>query len=405
MRLLFLAPSVPFPLNEGLKVINYHLLRELSARHEISLLSLAVSPEEAAGAEVLQAYCKKLEVVHHTIPRSPFARLQNMLCDSMPFCVWQYNSRVLQRRLRQWVADKRFDVAHMTYTPMAQYTEDLGHLPCVLALVDCMSHLFASNALAAPGPFAKFYWRAQARKMRAYERGALSSVHQAVVVTPADRNTLPAASCPVRVIPCGVDADYFAPLPDLEQGPAVLFRGILSFPPNVDAARYFYDEIFPAIRRAIPSTRLILAGRDPAPLLRRLAATDPGITLTGSLPDLRPAMAQANVHVCPMRIGSGVKIKVLEAMAMGKAVVTTSLGLSGIPAVPGRDLMVADDPDSFAEAVIHLLRDSGLRGQIGSAARAFVVREHNWAAVAERYEETYYAARDAGAGGPGAGSP
>ncbi len=398
MRLLFLAPSVPFPLNEGLKVINYHLLRELSARHEISLLSLAVSPEEASGAEVLRAYCKKLEVVHHTIPRSPLARLYNMLADSTPFCVWQYNSRALQRRLREWVTEKPFDVAHMTYTPMAQYTEDLEHLPRVLALVDCMSHLFASNALAARSPFAKIYWRAQARKMRAYERAALSTVHQAVVVTPADRDTLPAANCPVQVIPCGVDADYFAPQPDLEKGPSVLFRGILSFPPNVDAARYFYYEIFPAIRRAIPSTRLILAGRDPAPLLRRLAATDPGVTLTGSLPDLRPAMAQANVHVCPMRIGSGVKIKVLEAMAMEKTVVTTSLGLSGIAAVPGRDLLLADDPDTFAEAVIRLLRDSGLRRRIGSGARTFVVREHNWAVVAERYEGIYRAARN-GRGG------
>lgn len=398
MRLLFLVPSVPFPLNEGLKVINYHLLRELSARHEISLLSLAESPEEAVGAEALRPYCKKLEVVHHTIPRSPLARLHNMLADSIPFCVWQYNSRALQQRLREWVAEKPLDAVHMTYTPMAQYAKDLEHLPRVLALVDCMSHLFASNALAARSPFAKLYWRAQARKMRAYERAALSTVHQAVVVTPADRDTLPAANCPVRVIPCGVDAGYFAPWPDPEEGPSVLFRGVLSFPPNVDAARYFYRKIFPAIRRAVPSTRLILAGRDPAPLLRRLAATDPGVTLTGSLPDLRPAMARANVHVCPMRIGSGVKIKVLEAMAMGKTVVTTSLGLSGIAAVPGRDLLVADDPDIFAEAVIRLLRDSSLRRRIGSAAQTFVVREHNWAAVAERYEEIYRAARD-GCGG------
>jgi glycosyltransferase involved in cell wall biosynthesis len=222
-----------------------------------------------------------------------------------------------------------------------------------------------------------------------------------VVVTPTDRDRLPEANCPVRVIPCGVDADYFAPWPGPEEGPSVLFRGILSFPPNVDAARYFYREIFPAIRRAVPGTRLILAGRNPAPLVRRLAATDPGVTLTGLLPDVRPAMAKANVHVCPMRLGSGLKTKVLEAMAMGKAVVTTSLGLSGIAAVPGRDFLVADDPDTFAEAVVRLLRDSCLRRRIGSAARTFVVREHNWAAVSERYEETYRAACGAHAGNGG----
>lgn len=398
MRLLFLVPSVPFPLNEGLKVINYHILRELSARHEISLLSLAESPEEVAGAETLRPYCEELEVIPHVIPRRARARLRNLLADSLPFCVRQYHSGALQARLRDWVAAKPFDAVHLTYTPMAQYTEDLGELPRVLALVDCMSHLFASNALATRSPLAKVYWRAQARKMRAYERTALSTVHQAVVVTPADRDALPEVDCPIRVIPCGVDAEYFGPQPGSEEGPSVLFRGILSFPPNVDAARYFYYEIFPAIRRAVRGTRLIVAGRDPAPPLRRLAAADQDVTLTGPLPDVRPVMARANVHVCPMRLGSGVKIKVLEAMAMAKPVVTTSLGLSGIAALPGRDLLVADDPDTFAEAVIRLLRDSGLRCRIGSGARTFVVREHNWAVVAERYEEIYRAARN-GCGG------
>jgi len=370
-------------------VINYHLLRELSRRHTISLLSLAETPQEARFAEAVRPYCEQLQVVCRPIPRSILARCRNLLTDRDPFCVRQHHSESFRTHLSRWLQTMPFDVVHMTYTPMAQYAADLGDLPSVLALVDCMSRLFSSNAQTASNPLAKLYWQSQAGKMRGYEQAALGTIRRAVVATQADKDALPQSPGPVTVIPCGVDTDYFAPSADPDDGSSILFRGILSFPPNVDAASYFCRAIYPLVRRAVPNARLILAGRDPAPALRRLADATAGITLTGSLPDIRPVMARATVHVCPVRSGSGVKLKILEAMAMGKAIVTTSCGLSGIAAEPGRDLLVADGPEDFAGAVVRVLREPELRQRLGAAARMVAAREHAWHAVARRYEEVY----------------
>jgi len=393
VRLLFLLSSVPYPPNEGIKLINYHLLRELSVRHEISVLALSTSHEEEAGIEGVRSLCRTLRVVPHVIPRQCGARLGNLLSDPAPFCVRQHANATFGAIVRKLVAEEAFDAVHVTYTPMAQYGEMVGNCPRVLALVDCMSQLFASNGRRARNPFVRCYWLAQARKMRAYERDVLTAFHGAVVVTEADRVALPDSGGYVQVIPNGVDSDYFCPQSEDIGEPSVIFRGILNFLPNVDAAQYLYKDILPIVRQAVPRTRLILAGRDPIPSLRGLVAHDPHVTVTGSLEDIRPVMAQATVHTCPMRGGSGIKNKLLEAMAMGKAVVTTSMGLRGVSALPDREVFVADDPGSFARAVIRLLKEPGLRLQVGNAARDFVLREHTWMSIAGRYEKMYREAR------------
>jgi glycosyltransferase involved in cell wall biosynthesis len=230
--------------------------------------------------------------------------------------------------------------------------------------------------------------------MLRFERQAFGRFELVLAVSNADRETFGrlyagSATRPVHVVQTGVDTTYFSPRWSADSdvtAPRLVFTGSMDWLPNEDGMSYFVDEILPRIRAQVPGVTLSVVGRAPTPAVRRLAEQS-GIEVTGRVEDVRPYVARGTAYVVPLRIGGGTRLKIFEAMSMGKAVVSTTVGAEGLPVTHGRDILIADDPQAFADAVIRLIREPRIRTRIESAARQLVVDHYDWSAVARDFED------------------
>jgi len=231
----------------------------------------------------------------------------------------------------------------------------------------------------------------QYRKMLRFERNALTRFDGVLAVSDADAAAFArlypgAIRQPVHVVPTGVDVEYFSASPSAAASKTVVFTGSMDWLPNEDAMLFFCREILPLVRSEEPDTRLVIVGRAPTPAVQALAR-EHVVEVTGRVDDVRPYMDAAAVYVVPLRIGGGTRLKIFEAMAMGKAVVSTSVGAEGLPVVHGDHLVLADEPRAFARSVVRLLRDVDRRRQLEHAARTLVVEHYDWSVVAASLEE------------------
>jgi glycosyltransferase involved in cell wall biosynthesis len=268
---------------------------------------------------------------------------------------------------------------------MAAMTAGLKHPAKLLELIDSET-LQASRRIRLKSP--PTWLRAAAARM--VERHTARRFHACTTVADADAQVVRrlAPGVPVHVTPNGVDAAHFAPLDMPEQPETIIFTGAMSFRPNVTAVLHFYHTILPLIRREMPNVRFVIAGRDPAPPIVALAA-DPLVTITGFVDDMRPWLARASLVICPMIMGSGIKNKVLEALAMARPVVATALGVEALEVTRGHELAIADTAETFAAATLALLRDSAARRRMGVAGRELVLRRYTWDACAASYDAIY----------------
>jgi len=227
--------------------------------------------------------------------------------------------------------------------------------------------------------------------MLRYEARALRRFDGVLAVSDADRQSFArlypdAVRRPIHVVQTGVDTDYFTPTHEPPRASHIVFTGSMDWLPNEDAMLFFCDQVLPRIRAEMPAARLSIVGRAPTPAVRRLADAA-AVRVTGRVDDVRPFMSEAAVYVVPLRIGGGTRLKIFEAMAMGKAVVSTTVGAEGLPVISGEHLLLADDPAAFARAVTTLLRDATLRARLGCAARSLVLERYDWSAVAGSMED------------------
>jgi glycosyltransferase involved in cell wall biosynthesis len=188
------------------------------------------------------------------------------------------------------------------------------------------------------------------------------------------------------VIPTGVDLDFFRPTAAADQPDSLVFTGAMDWMANEDAIFYFTQEVLPLIRKRIPKTSLLVVGRNPSSRLQELCRVTEGLEVTGRVEDIRPFVQRASVYIVPLRVGSGTRLKIFEAMAMGKAIVSTSIGAEGLPVRSGQNIMIADTPETFATAVVELLRNDGRRAELAGAARELVVERYGWGEAAKRFE-------------------
>jgi glycosyltransferase involved in cell wall biosynthesis len=262
-----------------------------------------------------------------------------------------------------------------------------GRVPVVLFEHNVEHLIWRRLAAAEPWGPRKAALELEWRKLRRYEARACAAADLTLAVSEKDRAAL-AANAPsarVRAIPTGVDTSYFAPNGHHESPAHLVFTGSMNWYPNEDGVLHFIDEILPLIRREEPAAGLTVVGRDPSPRIREEAARA-GVRVTGVVDDVRPYVAEGAVYVVPLRLGGGTRLKIFEALAMGKAVVSTTVGAEGLALVPGEHLLVADEPASFARAVVSLLRDAGRRHALGAAGRQLVAEKYGWAQVAREFE-------------------
>jgi glycosyltransferase involved in cell wall biosynthesis len=235
----------------------------------------------------------------------------------------------------------------------------------------------------------RVFFRDQASKMQAYEKYVCEKVKHVIAVSEIDAARIKSDFGAYRVssVRTGVDTTYFAPKPEAAVHSDLLFCGSMDWLPNVDAVTYFVSEILPLIRAAMPSATFTIAGKSPDTSLLRAIAGVPGITLTGTVEDIRPYVCGARLSVVPLRIGGGTRLKIYESMAAGTPVISTTIGAEGLHYTHGKNLMIADTPREFADACIHLLKFEDRRKSLAREARAYVERELSWGVVTRDFEK------------------
>jgi sugar transferase (PEP-CTERM/EpsH1 system associated) len=389
MRILFLTPRFPYPPLKGDSLRAYHQLRTLSSDHDITLLSLAEAPVSAEDYRQVADLCERVIVV----PLPKWHAMFNMglgLLSLQPLQVRYYQSAAFRRLLKDTLATGQFDVVHATLIRMLPYVWDLQGPPVVVDLIDSLSLNLSARHKEARG-LKRLAYGLEYRRVRAYERAVVRHFPGLAVSSPADRQVL---SCdggnPIEVIPNGVDIDRF-PFHDQEgrEPDTFVFTGNMGYPPNEDAVLWFADEVWPILHAERPQVRLWVVGTNPGERVRALERTNPGIEVLGQVPDVTTYLHRATLAVCPMRTGSGIQNKVLEAMSAGTPVVSTSLANRGVQGVPGRDLVVARDAQEFASSVTNLLDDPAKRAYLAHNGRAFVEAHYRWEQHAKRLSTLY----------------
>jgi len=395
MRILWLKSDLLLPLDKGGRVRSWHLLRHLAARHEVTYLSFVDPRQRDADIDGMREVARRVEVIPRSDPRKGslrfYAGAALHLLDPLPYAVGKYRSRAFSRRFSSILSEQRFDLVVSDFlVPIVNLPNRLP-CPAVLFTHNVEAEIWRRHAeTKPPGPVRALY-EIQARRMRRFEAEALGRFDGVLAVSDADRATFSrlypnAARKPVRVIRTGVDTKYFdASAPMTTRSTELVFTGSMDWLPNEDGMVFFCREILPAIRAREPAVRLSIVGRSPTPRVRALAGD--AVRVTGGVEDVRPYMREAAAYVVPLRVGGGTRLKIFEAMAMGKAVVSTSIGAEGLPIRDGEHAMIVDEPRAFADVVIRVMRDVPWRRQLERRARALVVERYDWSAVAGELEQ------------------
>lgn len=397
MRILFVLPYVP----SLIRVRPYNFIRQLAQRHEVTVLATD-SSRCLADAEQLRSYCRDVQVVPLRLPEALRSCVVGALRGDplqAAFC----RSPQLEHTLVELLSAERFDLVHVEHLRAAHLGALLpAALPKVYDAVDCISLLLERTLASSHSWRQRLLAAVELQRCRAYESRTLRLFDGVAVTSPEDQSALESLpfSVPrgplaplvpparVDVIPNGVDLNYFHPLVGTRELATLVFSGKMSYHANVTALLHFYREIFPSIRRRHTDVRLWVIGSKPPTVVKGLAR-DPAVSVTGFLPDIRPALGRATVALCPVTVKVGIQNKLLEAMAMGLPVVSTSEGVQGLSVQPGRDLLVASNPEEFADHVCRLLSDPDLRKQIGQAGRGYVENYHRWEDAAAKLEGLY----------------
>lgn len=388
MEILFLTPRLPYPPHRGDKLKIYHLLRILSRNHKITLISFVESRKEAKLVANLAGFCDRIETVIHP-PLKSYVNVTFNLLGVEPFQVAYFNSKLFTEKLKHILNQNKIDIIHTHLIRMAQYTTNIPDVPCVLDLTDAISLSLERRLQITQNTFKKVAVYTEMQRMLRYET-ILETFERVLVCSDIDRQALlkSAPNAYLDIIHNGLDVDYFQLRQAEPESFTILYTGNMSYLPNEDGILFFYNHIFAEIRQEIPQVHLYIVGQSPSETVKNLAK-DSGVTVTGFVPDIRDYYKRAHVVICPIRFGAGTLNKVIEAMAMGVPVVSTSIACAGMNVTDGENIIFADRPKEFAQAIIHLMRNPDICRRIGEAGRQLVELEHDWEKIVTKLEGIY----------------
>lgn len=387
MRILFLAHRIPYPPNKGDKIRSYNILQYLMKHHEVYLGCLIDETTDIQYIKPLQSQVK--EFVFETI----HPKLKKICClhgifQKKSISVCYFYSSGLQKKIDDLLDRIDFDVLFCFSSPMAEYyfrsnhkNRSTKHLIRIMDLIDVDSYKWTQYAEKSTGLKRSIY-RYEARHLLQYEHRIAETFDQSLVVSEQEKNIFlqGLAATNLTVVTNGVDLGFFnlyRSQRQQAQKPMLVFTGVMDYWPNIEGVQWFVERIFPRIRAAAPDTTFYIVGSRPTTEIRRLEQIE-GIVVTGFVEDVRDYLVMADVCVVPLRIARGIQNKILEAMAMGKPVVTTSQAFEGINAVSGEEIVSADSEDMFAAAVIDLLQDTQKAESMGAKARQCVETHYSW---------------------------
>ncbi|MGQ9524781.1 MAG: glycosyltransferase family 4 protein [Armatimonadota bacterium] len=395
MKALFLVRDLPWPTDSGARIRSHNLAVRMAARHDVTIVGYSGAyarpePPEPTPLRNIVAVPEPSRVQGLRL----LLQLAASTLSPLPYAVSKHLSQAMSDAVHSLLASDQFDLVHCDSLPLAPYAASSG-TPKVLDEHNVEWTLWWRHARFTRTIPAKAYALLQAVRMRRFEADVCRLFDECVTVSELDaerlRQTCPLAS--ISVAPNGVDAHFF----QSERTPPVLgrlvFVGSMDWMPNQDGIRWFATRVWPRLHRRCPHATLVVVGRRPSDQVKALASKH-GFLLVPDAPDVRPHVAQAEVYIVPLRVGGGTRLKILEALAMEKPVVSTSVGAEGLDVVHGTHLLIADDPNAFAEAVEQVLTDRALARNLATAGRELVADNYNWDRIADMLDRVWERARN-----------
>ena len=385
MKVLYVCHRFPYPPKRGGKIRPFNMIRHLSLQHEVTVCSLARSPQEAEEARGIAPYCKRFEI-GLVDDRVQALRMVARLPTPAPSSFGYFRSASLARTIDRLLATEKFDLIFVHCSSVAPYVSRHAATPKILDFGDMDSQKWLEYARSKPFPLSAGYWL-EGRKLVAEERRLARQFDLCTATTRAEWQTLDGygSGTPTDWFPNGVDSEYFAPVGEPYEPDTVSFVGRMDYYPNQECMFDFCASTWPIIRERRPAARLMIVGADPSPAVKRLGEL-PGVEVTGSVPDVRPYVRRSALMVAPLNIARGTQNKILEAMAMGVPVVTSDVAAGGVDAVAGEHLLVAKSRAECAEAVLELMADKAERARLAEAGRARMLSNHAWPKSMQRLD-------------------
>lgn len=391
MRILWLKTELLHPVDKGGKIRTYQMLKELKREHRVTYLALDDGADKEAREKAAE-YCHELVCVPHRhrekFTTAFYADLALNVVSRLPYAIRKYQSSEMNRVITEQAEARQFDILVCDFLAPAVNMPFPLNGPSVLFQHNVEAMIWQRHYEVQKNAVKKLYLRKQWQKMRSFEHDACRRFDSVVAVSEEDRETMRRDYMVEKVydIPTGVDIEFFQPRDGVvSEENSLVFTGSMDWLPNEDAIRYFTEQIMPLIGRELPGVKLVVVGRNPYPGLVALSKSDNSIVVTGRVDDVRPYMEKAAAYVVPLRIGGGTRLKIFEAMAMEKPVVSTSVGAEGLPVRDGVELLLADTPEEFAGSVVKVLSDRAFAKQLGERAAAEVRQRFGWARVAEAF--------------------
>jgi glycosyltransferase involved in cell wall biosynthesis len=388
LKIVVVSTQFPYPPRSGYPTRVYQLVRQLVARHDVTLLSLARADQREQARELQKTLSVRV-VEHDGVSVGSRRRAQAAsLASSRPFSCREVYSRAMQRAINDVCTVGGVDVVQLESSQLCTYAFP-RHARIVLDEHDIVYELLHRMSEGERAALRRGFNRIEHSRFRRFEQRCWERVDGCVVTSDRELPIVQPhrAGKPLAVVPNGVDVEYFRPAGAPVVPFTVLFNGILTSRPNVDAAYHLVEEIWPLVQERCPDARLTLVGRASAATVRGLSR--PGVVLTGEVPDVRPYLGQAAVVAVPIRMGGGTRLKVVEGLAMGKALVSTSVGCEGIAVRDNEQLLIRDGARAFASGVLALFENPGLAGDLGWAGRRVIEQEYSWDLAGERLEALY----------------
>jgi len=400
MRILFISHFIPHPPTGGASLRNFNIVKELSKLNDVHLVTFTQRDRHPSrerielSRQALKLFCREISIIELPTDLNRlrwYGLLALNVFSTEPYSAWKFRSKAMSHAIADQLARYDFDVVHVDTIALADYAQDLQGLPTVLNHHNIESTLLRRRAETLRNPVERIYMGMQAAKLRAAERRAATTFGSNVCVSAVDRDELlgiepRGTAC---VVPNGTDTEFFRSHGEPAEAPTLVFAGSMGWYPNSDAMLLFASRIWPLIKRAIPGVTMHLIGSKPPQEVVRLAARDEHFKVLGFVDDVRPFIEKATVYVVPIRVGGGTRLKILDAMSMGKAIVSHPIGAEGIAVTDGEDILLASEPQAFADQVIRLLNDRALAQRLGRAARRTAEERYSWTAIVPSLESAY----------------
>ena len=392
MRILWVKMGGLWPSTTGGRVRSLHTISELSRRHDVTVVTTHGVGDDPEGLARHLSNCARVISLPYVVPKRGSSRFPAALVRSWlsryPVDLWKWQVPDVRAQVQsQLDAGVDLVVADFLFAWMNVPVD--GSTPVVLFEHNVEYQIWQRLASLERRPWVRALLEVEWRKLRRREADACRRADLTIAVSADDRHRLEQLAPGIAAvsIPTGVDTDYFTPMPALERPAHLVFSGSMDWHPNEDAVLYFLDTIFPSIRERVSDATFSVVGRNPSERLRAAAARVGGVTVTGTVNDVRPSVAEGSVYVVPLRAGGGTRLKIFEALAMARPVVSTTVGAEGLGIGHGRHYTCADDPRAFADAVVGLLRDPQRRAALGAAGRHLVETCYSWPTIGRAFEQ------------------